>query len=149
MRGEKLLATVLPLTAPHLARPGEDEAGSAERTDDGTAVGGELGGVTTPGTPTVEIPAGTDLLLPLQEVLQAAGRVPHVDLLPGLDVSLGHHLHPPLLGADDVPCVPHTAVVDQREGGEESPAPVPGQAAAVAGENPQSSVDLLDCEGVE
>ena len=149
MSREELLAAVLLLAAPQLARPGRDEAVPAKGAEDGTAVGGELGGVATAGTAAGEIPACQDLLLPLQEVLQAAGGVPHVDLLAGLDVSLGHHLHPPLLGGDDVPGVPDTAVIDQREGREESSTPVAGQAAAVACENPQSSVDILDCEGLQ
>ena len=49
--------------------------------------------------------------------------VPHADLLPRPDVGLGHHLHQPLVRGDQVPGVPHTRVVDQGEGGEETSTP--------------------------
>ena len=46
------------------------------------------------------MPLTVNVLLAMCDGLQHPGCVPHVDLLPRPDVSLGHHLHQPLIRAN-------------------------------------------------
>ena len=54
----------------------------------------------SPGAGAGEVPLTVYVLLALSDWLQHPGCVPHIDLLPRPDVSLGHHLHQPLIRAD-------------------------------------------------
>ena len=107
--------------------------------------------VLLPGAGAGKVPLTVYVLLALCDWLQHPSCVPPIDLLPRPDVSLGHHLHQPLIRADqweasimivdqweaniksmrcdekrllpdDVTSVPHTWVIYQWEGGEEASA---------------------------